>query len=72
MAEYPNLEITERDPKAEILEHDFIHWKPILGELRADSCVEGRPCHNEILLETRLTTDVFDDSVCAPTMPLIR
>ena len=33
MAEYPDLEITEREPKAEVLERDFIHWKPILREL---------------------------------------
>ena len=71
MAEYPDLEITKRKLKAEVLERDFIHGKTILRELRADPRIERRPCDNKVLLEARLTTAVFDDSVGAPTTPTI-
>ena len=71
MAEYPDLEIIERELKAEVLERDFIHRKPILRELRADLRIEERPCDNKVLLEARLTTAVFDDTVGAPTTPTI-
>ena len=72
MAEHPGLEITEKKRETEIPKHDLVHWKPILGELRADSCIDGRPRHNKILMESRLTIAVFDGSLCALTMPTMR